>query len=167
MKVQVAGIVNESVTDGPGFRTTIFFQGCRHHCAGCHNPQTWAFDGGNSLEIEDLISQIPYSPLIKGITLTGGDPFFQPQAASALARDCKKRGKDVWAYTGFTWEQLLGQGDVDMLDLLKACDVLVDGPFVRSLISFDLPFRGSSNQRLILVQESLKRGSVVELEIYI
>lgn len=163
MKVQVAGVVNESVTDGVGFRTTIFFQGCRHHCAGCHNPQTWAFDGGNALEIDDLISQIPFSPLIKGITLSGGDPFFQPQAAAALARDCKNRGKDVWAYTGFTWEQLMSQGDADMLDLVKACDVLVDGPFIHSLICYDLPFRGSSNQRLIAVQDSLNSGKVIEV----
>jgi anaerobic ribonucleoside-triphosphate reductase activating protein len=165
MNVQIAGIVNESVTDGPGFRTTIFFQGCSHHCPGCHNPQTWAFEGGSSLEIEELINQIPYSPLIKGITLSGGDPFFQPQAASVIARDCKAHEKDVWAYTGFTWEQLMGQGDADMLELLKSCDVLVDGPYVQSLICFDLPFRGSSNQRLIAVQDSLRSGGLFEVRL--
>ncbi|MRS03806.1 anaerobic ribonucleoside-triphosphate reductase activating protein, partial [bacterium] len=162
MKVQIAGIVNESVTDGPGFRTTIFFQGCKHHCVGCHNPQTWTFEGGNALEIETVIEQIPYSPLIKGITLSGGDPFFQPKTASAIARDCKNHDKDVWAYTGFTWEQLMAQGDKDRLELLKACDVLVDGPFVQSLLCYDLPFRGSSNQRLIAVQDSLRSGRVIE-----
>lgn len=165
MKVQVAGIVNESVTDGVGFRTTIFFQGCNHHCLGCHNPHTWAFDGGNEFEVEELISQIPYSPLIKGITLSGGDPFFQPQAASLIARDCKTHEKDVWAYTGFTWEQLMGEGDADKLELLKACDFLVDGPYEQSLMCFDLPFRGSSNQRLIAVQDSLRVGSIVEIRL--
>lgn len=165
MKVQVAGVVNESVTDGPGFRTAIFFQGCSHHCPGCHNPQTWSFDGGNTLEIEELISQIHYSPLIKGITLSGGDPFYQAKAAALIARDCKNHEKDVWAYTGFTWEQLMGEGDADKMDLLKVCDVLVDGPFVQSLMSFDLPFRGSSNQRLIAVQQSLRRGALVEIQL--
>ncbi len=165
MKVQIAGIVNESVTDGPGFRTTIFFQGCKHHCVGCHNPQTWTFEGGNALEIETVIEQIPYSPLIKGITLSGGDPFFQPQAASAIARDCRNHEKDVWAYTGFTWEHLMAQGDKDRLELLKACDVLVDGPFVQSLLCYDLPFRGSSNQRLIAVQDSLRSGRVIEVQL--
>jgi anaerobic ribonucleoside-triphosphate reductase activating protein len=164
MKVQVAGIVNESVTDGPGLRTTIFFQGCSHHCSGCHNPHTWNFDGGYSLEIEALISQIPYSPLIKGITLSGGDPFFQPLAALALAKDCKKHKKDVWAFTGFTWEQLVDQGNTDRLELLRACDVLVDGSYMQSLKCFDLPFRGSSNQRLIAVQDSLSLGRVIEVK---
>ncbi|MBA4383956.1 MAG: anaerobic ribonucleoside-triphosphate reductase activating protein [Anaerolinea sp.] len=163
MKVQVAGIVNESVTDGPGFRTTVFFQGCRHHCLGCHNPQTWAFNGGYALEIEELINQIPYSLLIKGITLSGGDPFYQAKAAAMIANDCRKHKKDVWAYTGFTWEELMGEGDTDMLELLKACDVLVDGPFEKSLMCFDLPFRGSSNQRLISVQDSLRSGKVIEI----
>lgn len=165
MKVQIAGVVNESVTDGPGFRTTIFFQGCRHHCLGCHNPQTWSGEGGDSLEIEDLIDQIPYSPLIKGITLSGGDPFFQPQAAAVIARDCKNHQKDVWAYTGFTWEQLMAQGDQDRLELLNSCDVLVDGPFMQTLLRYDLPFRGSSNQRLIAVQESLLAGRVIEVQL--
>jgi anaerobic ribonucleoside-triphosphate reductase activating protein len=165
MKVQIAGIANESVTDGPGLRTAIFFQGCSHHCNGCHNPHTWAFDGGYPLDIEELINQIPYTPLIKGITLSGGDPFFQSQAALVLAKDCKNQNKDVWAYTGFTWEQLISEGNADRLALLKTCDVLVDGPFIQSQICFDLPFRGSSNQRLIAVQDSLLLGKVVEVRL--
>jgi anaerobic ribonucleoside-triphosphate reductase activating protein len=164
MKVQIAGLVAESVTDGPGVRTAIFFQGCNHHCLGCHNPQTWNSVGGYAIEIDTLISQIPYSSLLKGITLSGGDPFFQPQAALMLAKDCKNKNKEVWAYTGFTWEELLNQNDIDQLELLKACDVLVDGPYEQAQKSFDLPFRGSSNQRLIAVQESLRLGRVVEIQ---
>jgi anaerobic ribonucleoside-triphosphate reductase activating protein len=165
MKVQIAGIVKESVTDGSGIRTTIFFQGCEHHCPGCHNPHTWAFDGGYSIEVEALIAQIPFSPLIKGVTLSGGDPFYQPRAAAFIAKECKKLNKDVWAYSGFTWEQLRSQAQADRMELLRSCDVLVDGPFVQSLMCFDLPFRGSSNQRLIDVQESLCTGALVEMQI--
>jgi anaerobic ribonucleoside-triphosphate reductase activating protein len=165
MKVQIAGVVKESVTDGSGIRTTIFFQGCGHHCPGCHNPHTWAFDGGYSIETEELIKQIPFSPLIKGITLSGGDPFFQPKAAVIIAKECKKLNKDVWAYTGFTWEQLWSQAEADRMKLLKSCDVLVDGPYIQSIACYHLPFRGSSNQRLIDVQESLCTGEMVELQV--
>lgn len=167
MIVQIAGIAKESVTDGPGLRTTIFFQGCGHYCPGCHNPQTWGFKGGTQYDLETFIAQLPDSPLVKGVTLTGGDPFYQPRAAAAVAREYKHRGKDVWAYTGFTWEEILADADVDRLNLLKSCDVLVDGPFIQSKLSLDLPFRGSSNQRLITVQESLKNGKVVEMELSI
>lgn len=165
MKVQIAGIVKESVTDGSGLRTTVFFQGCDHHCPGCHNPHTWAFDGGYLIEIEELIAQIPFSPLLKGITLSGGDPIYQPEAAAAIARECKRRDKDVWIYTGFTWEQLLSESKPGCMELLNSCDVLVDGPYVQSLACFNLPFRGSSNQRLIDVTESLRTGTISEIQI--
>jgi anaerobic ribonucleoside-triphosphate reductase activating protein len=162
MNVQIAGVAAESVTDGPGLRTTIFFQGCKHHCAGCHNPQTWDFEGGTRYDLEAFISKLPDSPLVKGVTLTGGDPFYQPLAVAAVARGYKQRGKDVWAYTGFTWEELLEVKDAGQLELLRTCDVLVDGPFIQSQLSLDLPFRGSSNQRLISVRESLESGKVFE-----
>jgi anaerobic ribonucleoside-triphosphate reductase activating protein len=163
MKVQIAGIIKESVTDGLGLRTTIFFQGCEHRCLGCHNPQTWNFQGGNEYELEDLLCQLPDSPLFKGITLSGGDPFYQPLAAAHIARKYKKAEKDVWTYTGFTWEELLSENNPDRLDLLKNSDVLVDGPFIQSKLTLDLPFRGSSNQRLIAVRDSLESGKVVEI----
>lgn len=162
MKVQIAGVVAESVSDGPGLRTAIFFQGCKHACSGCHNPQTWRFDGGTNYDLDEFIAQLPDTPLIKGITLTGGDPFYQPLAAAAVASAYQNRGKDVWAYTGFTYEELLAESDPHRLELLKACSVLIDGPFIQAQLSLDLPFRGSSNQRLIDVRGSLARGQVVE-----
>lgn len=160
MKVQLAGIVDESVSDGPGIRTTLFFQGCAHHCKGCHNPQTWDFQGGYSVELDDLLASLPDSPLIKGVTLTGGDPFYQPQAAVQIARQFKARGKDVWIYTGFTWEELLAEADPDRMELLKCSDVLVDGPFLQAQADPTLPFRGSSNQRMIMVGASLNNSRV-------
>ena len=162
LKVRLAGIVNESVTDGPGLRITLFFQGCEHHCVGCHNPQTWTFQGGTEYAVDELLLQLQDNPLIKGVTLSGGDPFYQPQAAACIAHDFHDRGKDVWIYTGFLWEELLQSEDPARLELLSQCDVLIDGPFIQSQRSLTLPFRGSSNQRLILVNESLSSGQVVE-----
>lgn len=164
MIVRVAGVVNESVTDGPGLRSVIFFQGCRHQCRGCHNPQTWSFEGGTEYELHDLLRQMPDSPLIKGVTLTGGDPFYQAQAAAVIARDFKRRGKDVWGYTGFTWEELIAENDPDRMTLLRQCDILVDGPFLQAQRDLDLPFRGSKNQRIISVAESLNAGQVIETQ---
>ena len=162
LKVRLAGIVNESVADGPGLRITLFFQGCEHQCAGCHNPQTWPFQGGSEYKVTELLCQLPDTPLIKGITLSGGDPFYQPEAAAIIAREFHNRGKNVWAYTGFTWEELHNSRDSARINLLSQCDVLIDGPFVQSLRSLTLNFSGSSNQRLILVKESQQIGKVVE-----
>ncbi|MEA5079175.1 MAG: anaerobic ribonucleoside-triphosphate reductase activating protein [Anaerolineaceae bacterium] len=161
MKIRLAGIAKESVTDGPGLRIVLFFQGCAHFCEGCHNPQTWPMQGGDEYDVNELINSLPDSPLIRGVTLSGGDPFYQAEAALAVATEFKGRNKDVWAYTGFTWEQLMA-ADETRRELVRASDVLVDGPFVRSLMDPSQPFRGSTNQRLISVSESLQEGKIIE-----
>jgi len=161
MRVRLAGIVNESVTDGPGLRIAVFFQGCGHHCAGCHNPQTWDFNGGNEYEVEDLLRQLPDTLLIKGVTLSGGDPFYQPLAAAQIASEFHARGKDVWAYTGFVWEELLRENDEAIMELIHHCDVLIDGPFIQSQCCLDLYYRGSANQRMIMVNESIRKGEII------
>ncbi len=165
MIVRLAGITQESVTDGPGMRVTVFFQGCEHHCPGCHNPQTWDRHGGTAYELADVIGLIKDSPLIRGITLSGGEPFLQPEAAAALARLFHARGKDVWAYTGFLWDDLLTKDDPAIQTLLRECDVLVDGPFRQAERIPGLYFRGSANQRMIDVQKSLMLGRFVELRL--
>jgi anaerobic ribonucleoside-triphosphate reductase activating protein len=162
MKVRIAGLVNESVSDGPGLRIAVFFQGCKHHCPGCHNPQTWNFEGGEEVEFPELLSRIADTPLIRGVTLTGGDPFYQPQPALELAREFHLHGKDVWAYTGFLWEELKDLPDPFVQGLVRECDVVVDGPFIQPLAIPGLKYRGSSNQRLILVSETLRTGVVTE-----
>lgn len=158
--MKLAGIVPESVSDGPGLRIVLFFQGCAHHCAGCHNPQTWSMQGGDEYEVEALLRELPDTPLVQGVTLSGGDPFYQAEAAAAIAIEMKNRGKDVWAYSGFTWEELLDEADPARMELLRQCDVLVDGPYVQAQRDVTLPFRGSANQRLIAVQASLHEGQV-------
>ncbi|MGI6221828.1 MAG: anaerobic ribonucleoside-triphosphate reductase activating protein [Coriobacteriales bacterium] len=163
MQVRIAGTVNDSIVDGPGIRFSIFTQGCSHHCPGCQNPQTWDFEGGELVDTDDLLAKIAKNPLLKGITLTGGEPFEQPEPLIELSRACHERGLDAWAYSGYTFEEIVGGAAGDAArELLSECDVLVDGLFVEDLKTLGLKWRGSSNQRVIDVPASLDAGSVVE-----
>lgn len=161
MKTRIAGIVPESITDGPGIRVTLFFQGCEHHCPGCHNPQTWDVEGGTLYEMPDLLKKFEDMPLVQGITLSGGEPFLQAAAACEVARFFKSRQKDVWTYTGYLWEQLIKSSDPVVHELLDLSDVLVDGPFILAQRRLDLYFRGSANQRLISSHASLKNKQII------
>lgn len=146
------------MVDGPGFRTSIYCAGCRHLCPGCHNPQSWAFDGGREMTTEQIMKIIEADPYAN-VTFSGGDPMYQASGFAELAREIHKRtNKDIWCYTGFTFESLINPEQRELLELL---DVLVDGPFIEKLRDTDLLFRGSSNQRLIDVQASLYKGKVV------
>ena len=146
------------MVDGPGFRTSIYCAGCRHKCPGCHNPQSWAFDQGHEMSVEEIMKIIEADPYAN-VTFSGGDPMYQAAGFAELAREIHKRtNKDIWCYTGFTFESLITQ---EQRELLEQLDVLVDGPFIEKLRDTDLLFRGSSNQRLIDVQASLYSGKVV------
>lgn len=145
--LRIAGIVEESVVDGPGIRTAIFFQGCEHHCKGCHNPHTWNMDGGYLVKREEILTRIKNNPIISGVTLTGGDPLFQAYEALMIAKAVKELGKNLWLYTGFLWEDLI-MGDPVITELLELCDTVVEGPFIQELKRGDLLWRGSSNQRI-------------------
>lgn len=150
----------ENYANGTGIRMVIWNQGCRVHCEKCHNPETWEEHCGKYWNIADLKEIIKINaPKHKGITLSGGDPFLQPEENKELAKYAHALGLDVWAYCGLTFEQLLK--DKDKKDLLIECDVLVDGPFIYKLRDITLPFRGSSNQRIIDVQASLKAGKTI------
>ena len=147
------------MVDGPGFRTAVYCAGCNHQCPGCHNPQSWAFDGGRDMTIKEIMRVILADPYPRGVTFTGGDPMYQAAGFAELARAIHQRtNKDIWCYTGFTFESLIHQ---DQRELLAEIDVLVDGPFMEALRDTDLLFRGSSNQRLIDVQASLYSGETV------
>ena len=159
--LQVAGFAGDSIVDGPGLRFTVFFQGCPHHCPGCHNPETWPFEGGTPFTPEQLIQMAKKNPLCRGITLSGGEPFAQAAACAALAREAHRKGLTVWTYSGYLFEHLRDSGDPDWTALLAETDVLVDGPFVQAEKSYDLHFRGSRNQRLIDVPASLAQGKAV------
>lgn len=165
-QIRIAGVVPESVVDGPGFRYTIFTQGCSHNCQGCHNPQTHDFNGGYLVDTDELFIEMMSDPLIKGMTFSGGDPFEQPEPLAELASKVHSAGKDIICYTGYTYEQLLDKSSENpsVMDLLKETDVLIDGPFVLEERDLTLKFRGSVNQRVIDVKKSLASGSVVTFE---
>lgn len=157
MKIRLAApMQRESIVDGQGIRMVIWSQGCKMACPDCHNPETHNPCGGQEYDIEELKNEITkYAKYHQGITLSGGDPFLQPKANKELADHAHSLGLDVWAYCGKTYEQL--QDNV----LLSSCDVLVDGPFIKELRDITLAFRGSSNQRIVNVQQSLQSGEVI------
>ncbi len=145
--LNVAGVVPESIVDGPGLRLTVFTQGCRHHCLGCHNPKTWSMRPQNLWETSKIVSLVQNNPLLDGLTLSGGDPFEQVAACTELALAVKALGLNVVTYTGYTIEALLA--DPERRPLVLASDWLIDGRFEQSLKTLTQPFVGSSNQRMI------------------
>lgn len=159
--LKLAGIVGDSITDGPGIRTTVFVQGCPHHCVGCHNPQSHDFKGGYEASTEEVFEKIKKNPLLSGVTFSGGEPFCQPKALAELGEQIQAIGLELAIYTGYTIEQLLEENDSDRMRLLKLANTLVDGRFELEQKSLDLKFKGSRNQRVIDVQKSLLNGTVI------
>lgn len=165
MEIRIADLTHDSIVDGQGLRLTVFTQGCVHACAGCHNPSSHRLDAGKRMQTDDILDLLRRNPLESGITLSGGEPFLQPEACLALAEGTHALSKDVWAYTGYTWEALLQEQHPARMALLEAIDVLVDGPFVLAERTVELPFRGSRNQRLIDVPRSLAAGEALLYEL--
>ena len=164
MRMRIAGIANDSIVDGPGLRLTVFAQGCPHRCPGCHNPQTHDFSGGSEGDTGDIIAKMRKNPLLDGVTLSGGEPFGQPEACAEIARAARAQGLNVWCYSGYTFEELLEHGTRAQRELLETLDVLVDGRFELAKRSLECRFRGSSNQRLIQAPASLEAGRAIEVE---
>lgn len=144
--LHVLTIVYDSIVDGPGLRTSIYLSGCYHRCEGCHNPQSWPITAGKTTSCQELYD-ICMANDFADVTFSGGDPIYQYADLLPLVKALREAGKNVWLWTGFTWEKL--QQCDEMLDLAKACNVIVDGPFVKSLRDENLRFRGSSNQRIL------------------
>lgn len=159
MQIKVANILYETTTDGPGFRTSIFCQGCKHHCKNCHNPQTWDFEGGKYYTVEELFDIIVNESL-SDVTFTGGDPMFQVEEFTELAKLIKiKTSKTIWLYSGYTYEQI--KESPKMSVILPYIDVLVDGRYVDEKRNTVLKFRGSENQRIV----HLKDGDIDWIEV--
>lgn len=158
--VKLAGIVSDSIVDGPGIRTTLFAQGCPHHCPGCHNPETWSFEGGSEASTDQILGIVRFNPISRGVTFSGGEPFAQAEGFAEIAKALKDGGYEVASYTGYTFEELLA-GTQAQKDLLSWLDVLIDGPFIQAEKSLEVPFRGSRNQRIIHVPKSLAAGGAV------
>ena len=164
MQIRLAGIVKESVVDGPGIRMVVFVQGCPHHCPGCHNENTQDPFGGYLSTVQEVIDQLPSNPLVTGMTFSGGEPFMQAGALAVIGKAAKQRNLSVFTYTGFVFETLLEQSrnNPDIAALLAITDVLIDGPFLLEQRDISLAFRGSGNQRLLDVPTSLRQGKAVE-----
>lgn len=165
MKLNIAGIQNDSIVDGPGIRCAIFVQGCPHHCEGCHNPETWEFGVGRDISVDEIMEQIKKDPLLDGVTYSGGEPFTQCHALVELTdrirMECPKLS--VMSYTGYTIEQLIKQATPEngFMELLKRLDYIVDGPFILAQKSYELKFKGSANQRFLDVRRTLAEGKPV------
>lgn len=157
--LRIAGAVNDSIVDGPGIRYTIFTQGCLLNCKGCQNPQTHCLDGGISVSLQELYTEIKHNPLLSGITFSGGEPFLHSDVLATFAAILKQDGYNIWCYSGYVFEDLILNAKYK--PLLEQVDVLVDGPYIEKLRSLDLDFRGSSNQRLIDVTRSLTNNTVI------
>ena len=161
--IKVAGIINDSIVDGPGIRLTIFTQGCYHHCQGCHNPHTHDIKGGFQIEIENIIKMIDDNPLLSGITFSGGEPILQWEKCAIIAKAAKERGLNVVLYTGYLYEQIEKLPNIEKL--MNYVDWIIDGPFLQEKKSLLLKYRGSSNQRIIDVAETLRKKEIVQVEI--
>lgn len=160
MEIRLAGIEPESIVDGPGYRLAVFVQGCPHGCPGCHNPGTHDPAGGRLSDTAEIIAQLGKNPLVRGVTLTGGEPMMQAAALCEVAAAARQKGLSVWCYTGYTLEALARENNPDRMRLLALVDVLVDGPYIARERSLDLLYCGSKNQRLIDMNKTREAGEI-------
>ncbi|MBQ9949701.1 MAG: anaerobic ribonucleoside-triphosphate reductase activating protein [Clostridia bacterium] len=165
--IRIAGVMSDSIVDGPGLRLSIFTQGCPHACVGCHNPETHDPNGGLEFETDDFISRVRdeliHNPILSGITLSGGEPIAQVSAVLRVAKAVREMGKTVVLFSGYTYEELIAmsENEPDIKELLSLCMLLVDGRFILEQRNLEIKFRGSTNQRLIDPIKSLEKGEVV------
>lgn len=163
-----SNIIEHDITNGEGVRTSLFVSGCQFHCEDCFNPESWDYNYGKpyTQETTDYILSILQSPYVNGLSILGGDPLWQDEDGitqlTSLVEKVKLIGKTVWIWSGFTWEQLpmLSQSEQNLVQL---CDVMIDGQYDKKLRDLRLKWRGSLNQRVINIQQSIKEGKVIEI----
>jgi len=155
--MRIAGIIQDSIVDGPGLRFVVFTQGCSFRCEGCHNQHTWDKKSGFEMSIDDIISQVRSNSLTDGLTLSGGEPFDQAADCAGLAAAVREDGLNVWVFSGYTFEELFAKAkhDSDVHELLSHTDVLVDGRYIVEERTLSRKWCGSSNQRVLDVQKSI------------
>ena len=159
----MCGIEPESIVDGPGFRFVIFVQGCPHHCHGCHNPESWAFDAGYDISVEEVFEQIKAGEGLRGVTFSGGEPFEQVPALLELAKLVKGAGLTLMSYSGYTLEELESRHDPETDELLSMLDILVDGRYDEKLRNLTLIYCGSENQRVIDMNKTREARAAITL----
>lgn len=166
-KIRLAAILPESLVNGPGIRRVLFSQGCPHNCQGCFSPHTHSYTDGALIDMNEIVEDIRRNPLLRGVTFSGGEPWDQADKFAYIAKEVKAMGLNVWCYTGYTFEYILKHQHSRNAwnELLKYVDVLVDGKFEQEKSDGRLKFRGSSNQRIIDIKNSLEVMSAVALDI--
>ena len=167
--MKIAGFYDESISNGLGWRAVLFVSGCPHHCPGCHNKEAQDFNYGKKFNEDEILEKIKNNSILKGITISGGEPLCKENIKDVckFIKDVKKVKKDfnVWCYSGYTLDELIKRNDEDTMDCLNEIDVLVDGRFKENLKDPTLKFRGSSNQRILDVKNSLKTHQFIEMKI--
>lgn len=163
MKIKLAGIVKESIVDGPGIRYTIFTQGCYHNCLGCHNPATHDSESGYFEDVKQIVMEIIANPLLDGVTFSGGEPLLQAEACLCVIQALEHTNLNFIVYTGYTWEYLINKMKTDekLSSLLQKVDYLVDGKYEANERDISLLFRGSKNQRIIKCKDSIKQNKII------
>ena len=161
--IRLAGIAENSLVNGKGLRKVFFSQGCSHHCEGCFNQHTWEFAGGRMFDMDELVQKVKDEPFLDGVTFSGGDPFQQADKFAYLAKKLHEANINIWAYTGYTFEELmkLAQTNPHIKQMINNVDVIVDGRFMKDKMSENLKYCGSSNQRVIDVKTSLNENKII------
>jgi anaerobic ribonucleoside-triphosphate reductase activating protein len=165
--IRLSGIAYESLVNGPGMRRVFFAQGCKHNCNGCFNKDTHDFYGGEGRDIDELIKDTLDNPILRGVTFSGGDPWEQADKFAYMAKAFKEKELNIWSYTGYTYEYIIENKGIRVgwSDLLNNIDVLVDGRFEEEKQQDGLKFRGSTNQRIIDVKESLRLNEIITMDV--
>lgn len=158
--MKIAGFYEESMANGTGWRAVLFVSGCKHRCPGCHNRKAQDFRYGDPINYKEILKVIRNNPILRGLTLSGGEPMLFPVELLPLVHAVKSMGLDIWCYTGYTLEELLKNGTHAQRELLKNIDILVDGRFIEELKDPSLRFRGSANQRIIDMNHYWKTGAI-------
>lgn len=161
MNLNINGILKHSSVNGPGVRFCVFTQGCSHHCFNCQNKNTWEPNCGTNIDVEELSNEIKQTKFIDGVTLSGGDPLEQLTPVLELCKKLKEDNINIWLYTGYTFEEIKNS---NMIEVLPYVDVIVDGRYDEKLKSSNLIFRGSSNQKIIDIQKTLKSKKIIEFD---
>jgi anaerobic ribonucleoside-triphosphate reductase activating protein len=166
--VNLYGYIPESVNEGPGLRAVLFISGCRHACPGCFSPGSWSFRAGEPFtekRQQQILHEVISHPLLEGVTLCGGDPFFSAAECASWVRQLRAARPDltVWAYSGFVYEELITEPS--RAELSRLCDVIIDGPYIAAERDVSLPFRGSRNQRIIDVGATMAGQTIVTMQL--
>ncbi|NMA92037.1 MAG: radical SAM protein [Firmicutes bacterium] len=164
MSLRVAGLINESLVDGPGIRFVLFAQGCPLRCPGCHNPEAADPRGGVEMSLAEILARIKGVRGIDGVTFSGGEPFYQAEPLARLGKEILRLGLNLVIYSGYTFAELLERGrrEEGTARLLSCGWLLVEGSYREEERDLSLPFRGSRNQRILDLPSSLEQGAAIE-----